>query len=112
MLVDTHSWLTRLASTMDANDFNHISCAYLPQPSRSQPALLCGDVLVPSIASQVRRSRLLALMPPPAPPSQENPIEAPSSPSPSTRADFDVSQYLVDKSPIIGFGTKRPFYQY
>ena len=85
-------------------NFNHVNYAYLPQASRSgsQFALFCRIVPISSIAGQVCRSCPLTLIPPPAPPSEENPTKAPLSPPPSTRTDFDVSQYLVDKSLIIG----------
>ena len=114
MLLDAHSRLVNLASTMDIDDFNHVNYAYLPRAfgSGSQLAFLHEIVPVPPIAGQVRHSRPLALMPLPTLPSKENPTEAPLSPPPSTRIDFDVSQYLVDKSPIIGSGIERPFDQY
>ena len=51
-------------------------------------------------------------MPLPTAPLEENPTKAPLSPPPSTRADFDVSRYLVDKSQIIGSRTERPFDEY
>ena len=51
-------------------------------------------------------------MPPPALLSEENPTQALLSPPPSIRANFDVSQYLVDKSPIIGSEIEKPFDQY
>ena len=114
MLLDTYLRLAHLASTMDMNDFNHVSCAYLPRASGSgnQFALLCGVVPVPLIAGQVCRCRPIALMPLPAPPSEENPSQTLSSLPPSTRADFDVSEYLIDKSPIIDSKIEKPLDEY
>ena len=79
MLLEAHTRLTRLASTMDVNDFIHVNCTYFPRSSRSKSQFEIVPVDIPL---------------------------------PSTRADFDVSYYLNERSPIIGSGFKEPFDQY
>ena len=103
---------TRLASTMDVNDFNHVNCAYLPRSSGSgsQSEIVPVDIPLPLTAAPVRRPRPAALMLPPS--TVENAPLALPSPSPSTRADFDVSHFLSERSPVIGSGLDEPFDQY
>ena len=112
MLVEAHTRFTRLASTMDVNDFNHVNCAYLPRSSGSgsQSEIVPVDIPLPSTAAPVRRPRPAALMPPPST-VEVAPLALPSPP-PSTRADFDVSHFLSERSPVIGSGLDEPFDQY
>ena len=114
MLLEAHTQLTRLASTMDVNDFSHVNCTYLPRSSgnRSQAEIVPHDTPLPSTAALAQRPRPAALMPPPSTASVEAAPLAPPSPLPSTRADFDVSHPLSERSPIIGSGLNEPFDQY
>ena len=114
MLLEAHTRLTRLASTMDMTDFIHVNCTYLPHSSgsESQSEIVPIDIPLPSTATPSRWPRPVALMPPPfAVPVEVAPLALPSPP-PLTRADFDVSHYLNERSPIIGSGLEEPFDQY
>ena len=114
MLLEAHTRLTRLASTMDVNDFNHVNCTYLPRSSGSgsQFEIIPVDIPLPSTAAPARRPRPAALMPPSSTVSVEVAPLALPSPPPSARADFDVSQTLSERSPLIGSGLDEPFNQY
>ena len=111
MLVEAHTRLTRLASTMDVNDFNHVNCAYLPRSSGSgsQSEIVPVDIPLPSTAATAQRPCPAALMPPPSTIAVEVAPLALPSPPPSTRADFDVSHSLSERSPVIGLGLDEPF---
>ena len=112
MLVEAYTRFTRLASKMDVNDLNHVNCAYLPRSSGSgsQSEIVPVDIPLPSTAAPVRRPRPAALMPPPST-VEVAPLALPSPP-PSTRADFDGSHFLSERSPVIGSGLDEPFDQY
>ena len=114
MLLEAHTRLTRLASTMDVNDFSHVNCTYLPRSSRSgsQAEIVPHDTPLPSTAAPAQRPRPATLMPPPSTASIEAAPLAPPSPLPSTQADFDVSHSLSERSPIIGSDLDEPFDQY
>ena len=114
MLVEAHTRLTRLASTMDVNDFNHVNCTYLPRSygSGSQSEIVPVDIPLPSTAAPARRPCPAALMSPPSRVSVEVAPLALPSPPPSTRADFDVSHSLNERSPVIGSGLDDPSDQY
>ena len=114
MLVEAHTCFTQLASTMDVNDFNHVNCAYLPHSSGSgsQAKVVPHDTPLPLTAAPARQPRPAALMPPPSTASVEAAPLAPPSPLPSTRANFDVSHPLSERSPVIGSGLDEPFDQY
>ena len=114
MLLEAHTRLTRLASTMDVNDFSHVNCTYLPRSpgSGSQVEIVPHDTPLPSTAAPAQRPRPAALMLPPSTASVEAAPLAPPSPLPSTRADFDVSHSLSERSPVIGSGLDEPFDQY
>ena len=114
MLLEAHTRLTRLASTMDVIDFIHINCTYLPRSSgsESQSEIVPVDIPLPSTTAPARWPRLVALIPPPsAVPVEVAPLALPSPP-PLTRADFDVSLYLNERSPIIQSGLEEPLDQY
>ena len=114
MLLEAHTRLTRLASTMDVNDFIHVNCTYLPHSSgsKSQSEIVPVDIPLPSTAAPTWRPRPAALMPPPSTvPVEVAPLALPSPP-PSTKVDFDVSHYLNERSPIIGSGLQEPLDQY
>ena len=106
--------LTWLASTMDMNDFIHVNCTYLPRSSGSgsQSDIIPVDIPVPLTAAPARRPRPAALMAPSSTVSVEVAPPALPSPPPSTRADFDVSHSLSERSPVIGLGLDEPFDQY
>ena len=110
MLLEAHTRLTRLASTMDVNDFIHVNCTYLPRSSgsRSQSEIVPVDIPLLSTAAPAQRPRPAALMPPPSTVSVEVAPLALPSPHPSTWADFDVSHSLSERSPIIGSGLNGP----
>ena len=111
MLLEAYTRLTRLASIMDVNDFIHVNCTYLPHSSgsESQSEIIPVDIPLPSTAAPARWPHPTALMPSPsAVPVEVAPLALPSPP-PSTRADFDVSHYLNERSPIIGSGLEEPF---
>ena len=114
MLLEAHTRLTRLASTMDVNDFSHVNCTYLPHSSGSgsQAEIVPHDTPLPSTAAPARRPRPAALMSPPSIVSVEAAPLAPPSPPPLTQADFDVSHSLSERSPVIGSGLDEPFDQY
>ena len=114
MLLEAHTRLTRLASTMDVNDFIHVNCTYLPRSSgsESQCEIVLVDIPLPSTTAPAWWPRPAALMPPPSTiPVEVVPLALPSPP-PLTRADFDVSHYLNERIPIIGSGLEEPFDQY
>ena len=114
MPLEAHTRLTRLASTLDMNDFNHVSCTYLPRSSGSgsQSEIVPVDIPLLSTTAPVRRPRPAALMPPPSTVSVEVAPQALPSLPPSARADFDVSHSLNERSPVIGSGLDEPFDQY
>ena len=114
MLLEAHTRLTRLVSTMDVNDFSHVNCTYLPHSfgSGSQAEIVPVDIPLPLTATPARRPRPVALMPPSSTVSVEVAPLAPPSSSPSIRADFDVSHSLSERSPVIGSGLDEPFDQY
>ena len=114
MLLEAHTQLTRLASTLDVNDFSHVNCTYLPcsSASGSQAEIVPHDTPLPSTAAPAQRPRPAALMPPPSTASVEAAPMAPPSPLLSTRGDFDVSHSLSERSPVIGSGLDEPFDQY
>ena len=114
MLVEAHTQLTRLASTMDVNDFNHVNCAYLPRSSGSgsQSEIVPIDIPLPSTAALAQQPHPTALMPPPSIVLVEVAPLALPSPPPSTQADFDVSHSLSERTPVIGSGLDEPFDQY
>ena len=114
MLLEAYTQLTRLASSMDVNDFNHVKCIYCPHPfgSGSEYEIVPVDVPLLPTATPARRPCPAALMPPPTAALVKVTSQAPSSLLPSTRVDFNVFHYLNERSPIIGSGLEEPFDQY
>ena len=99
VLFQAHIQRSVLAATLDLNDFVHVESVYLPcSTSGSAPALRSAFDLLPALdAPHAWDSPTPArTMPPPA-----HPVVPPSTERGTRAEEFNVGQFLVDKtSPV------------